>query len=111
MCNAGHTPATDSGSAASLSACLSRRLGAEGGVLPALRRFLFSSPSSAAAAAGSKKTAGGDTDIDASASMEAKASASSGSASFEDSVLFIVFSSNLIGILCARTIHYQFYSW
>lgn len=76
-------------------------------MLPALRRFLFSSPSSSAAAAAGRKKAGsggGDTGSDASASA-------SDSTTFEDSVLFIVFSSNLVGLLCARTIHYQFYSW
>lgn len=26
-------------------------------------------------------------------------------------VLFVVFSGNFIGIVCARTLHYQFYSW
>ena len=25
--------------------------------------------------------------------------------------LFVVFSGNFIGIACARTLHYQFYSW
>ena len=26
-------------------------------------------------------------------------------------ILFLVFSGNFIGIVCARTLHYQFYSW
>ena len=26
-------------------------------------------------------------------------------------VLFVAFSGNFIGIVCARTLHYQFYSW
>ena len=26
-------------------------------------------------------------------------------------ILFVVFSGNFIGIVCARTLHYQFYSW
>ena len=26
-------------------------------------------------------------------------------------ILFVVFSGNFIGIACARTLHYQFYSW
>jgi alpha-1,3-mannosyltransferase len=26
-------------------------------------------------------------------------------------LLYIVFSANFIGILCARSLHYQFYSW
>ena len=26
-------------------------------------------------------------------------------------VLCVVFSGNFIGIVCARTLHYQFYSW
>lgn len=30
---------------------------------------------------------------------------------FEDDVLYIVFLSNFVGILCSRTLHYQFYSW
>jgi hypothetical protein len=110
--NAIQAPATDLGIAALLD-CLPRRLGEEGGVLPALRRFLFSFPaSSAAAAVGRKKSASkdGDTGIDVSTGSDARVS-TSGGASFEDSVLFIVFSSNLIGLLCARTIHYQFYSW
>ena len=25
--------------------------------------------------------------------------------------LFVVFSGNFMGIACARTLHYQFYSW
>lgn len=28
-----------------------------------------------------------------------------------DQVLLIVFSGNFIGVLCARTLHFQFYSW
>ncbi|KAJ1672817.1 dolichyl-P-Man:Man(5)GlcNAc(2)-PP-dolichol alpha-1,3-mannosyltransferase, partial [Spiromyces aspiralis] len=28
-----------------------------------------------------------------------------------DYIIFIMFSCNLIGIVCARTLHYQFYSW
>lgn len=26
-------------------------------------------------------------------------------------ILFVIFSGNFIGIACARTLHYQFYSW
>ena len=26
-------------------------------------------------------------------------------------MLYVVFSGNFIGIVCARTLHYQFYSW
>ncbi|KAL4441801.1 hypothetical protein ABPG77_003717 [Micractinium sp. CCAP 211/92] len=67
-------------------------LRAEGGMLPALRRLL--------ARAGRTRPAG------------SKATAAAGGRdSFEESVLFMVFSSNIAGIICARTIHYQFFSW
>ena len=68
-------------------------------MVPALGRFLFGAYPSAvpAAAAGG----GGGKAIGSRADR----------ASFEDSVLFAVFSSNAIGILCARSMHYQFYSW
>ncbi len=61
-------------------------------MLPALRRLL--------ARAGRTRPAG------------SKATAAAGGRdSFEESVLFMVFSSNIAGIICARTIHYQFFSW
>ena len=28
-----------------------------------------------------------------------------------DHVLLVIFSGNFIGILCARTLHFQFYAW
>jgi hypothetical protein len=28
-----------------------------------------------------------------------------------DTILYIVFTANFVGILCARSLHYQFYSW
>ncbi len=28
-----------------------------------------------------------------------------------DTVLYIVFTANFVGILCARSLHFQFYSW
>lgn len=28
-----------------------------------------------------------------------------------DTIVSIVFTSNFIGIICARSLHYQFYSW
>lgn len=69
-----------------------RRLRAEGGALPALRRlFARFAPAGAQVATAPARSGGRD--------------------SFEASTLFLVFSSNIAGIVCARTIHYQFYSW
>lgn len=67
-------------------------------MLPALRRFLSGGPQ---APAGSARGGGRGT----------AAPGKGGRPSFEDEVLFTVFSSNLVGIVCARSIHYQFYSW
>ncbi|KAL4434015.1 hypothetical protein ABPG75_000456 [Micractinium tetrahymenae] len=80
-------------------------LRAEGGMLPALRRLL-------ARAGGTQPGGSGTRGGKAAAAAAAGATASSGGPdSFEESVLFLVFSPNIAGIVCARTIHYQFYSW
>lgn len=64
-------------------------------MLPALRRLL--------ARAGGTRLA--------SSKASARVAPAGGRDSFEESVLFMVFSSNIAGIICARTIHYQFFSW
>lgn len=65
-------------------------------MLPALRRLL---------------ARGGDRARPGGSKAAAAAAPAGGADSFEESVLFLVFSSNIAGIVCARTIHYQFYSW
>jgi alpha-1,3-mannosyltransferase len=76
-----------------------RWLAPEGGLAPALRAFFARSGGGGEAGAGGKRRRGGRT-------------ARGGDAdSFEDSVLFLVLSSGVAGIVASRTIHYQFYSW
>lgn len=76
-------------------------------MLLALRRFLGPAPAAAPAVSappaategrGSRRGGGGG-------------GGGGGAGSFEDAVLFLVFSSNFAGIFASRTIHYQFYSW
>ncbi|KAL4856028.1 Dol-P-Man:Man(5)GlcNAc(2)-PP-Dol alpha-1 [Chlorella vulgaris] len=114
-------------------------LKAEGGVWPALRRFFGCSPlaavaarnrpaSAAAAAAaevsgaraaevkqqhgGRVGSSGGAVSAGSSRDIQTEdCHGSHGSSSFEDGVLFVVFSSNLAGLVASRTIHYQFYCW
>jgi hypothetical protein len=114
-------------------------LKAEGGVWPALRRFFGcpplaavaarNRPASAAAAAAAevsgaraaevKQQHGGRVGssggaVSAGSSRDIQSDDSHGShcsSSFEDCVLFVVFSSNLAGLVASRTIHYQFYCW
>lgn len=70
-----------------------------GGLWPALRAFF-------------SRRAGDATDAAYSGSTRKGGKAAKGrGAPFEDAVLFFVFSANFAGILCSRTIHYQFYSW
>ncbi len=75
-------------------------------MLPALRRFL-----SGASQAPGSKARGRSTGTAASSASGNRGSRAAEAASFEDEVLFIIFSSNLAGIVFARSIHYQFYSW
>ena len=71
-------------------------------MLPALRRFLWGGPQAAPAAAGGRAAPG-----------RGRATGGKGGSApgFEVETLFLVFSANLAGIVCARSIHYQFYSW
>ncbi|KAL4516045.1 hypothetical protein Ndes2526A_g00746 [Nannochloris sp. 'desiccata'] len=39
------------------------------------------------------------------------AAAAAASLEYKDTVLKILFTSNFVGIMCARSLHYQFYSW
>lgn len=76
-------------------------LHAEGGVLPALHRLFTraSTPAAPQRKGGRKSSAGSGS------------GSGSTDAEFQDTVLFLVFSSNFVGIMFARTIHYQFYCW
>ena len=82
------------------------RLWAEGGVVPALRRFLSGGPQAPANEAQAHRGRAGSA-----AAGRGSARGKGAAPGFEDEVLFAVFSSNLAGIVCARSIHYQFYSW
>jgi len=65
----------------------------EGGILPALAQFY------------KRKT--GDEKM----RKKTAAAATAASLEYKDTVLKILFTSNFVGIMCARSLHYQFYSW
>lgn len=77
-------------------------LAAEGGLLPTLRAFFARTEDS---------TGTSGTGTAPSKQAGSRKGSRGGAGGFEDSVLFLVFSSNIAGIVASRTIHYQFYSW
>ena len=87
------------------------RLWAEGGLLTALNRFL-----TPPAPEQSDDDEDDDDDNDDNSDEPADKSKAADVASpcparFEEAVLYLVFSSNFVGVLCARSLHYQFYAW
>ncbi|KAL4517551.1 hypothetical protein Ndes2526B_g00757 [Nannochloris sp. 'desiccata'] len=64
----------------------------EGGILPAFTQFF--------------KRGSGDEKR-----RNTTAAAAAASLEYKDTVLKILFTSNFVGIMCARSLHYQFYSW
>ncbi len=85
----------------------------EDGLLHLCRDFwargLRNPATAASEAAGASKAA--SSGADGSCSNGSDGSSSSGEKLRAAEVLRIVFTGNFIGIVCARTLHYQFYSW
>ena len=85
------------------------RLWAEGGLLTALNRFITPAPTPEEQSDDDDDDSGDDSGDKSKATDGVAASACP--ARFEEAVLYLVFSSNFVGVLCARSLHYQFYAW
>jgi alpha-1,3-mannosyltransferase len=73
----------------------------EGGVLPALTAFFQRG----------EEGVNGNDDGNGKAKKEKVSTLVTGVPLEKDTVLKILFTSNFVGIMCARSLHYQFYSW